>query len=156
MADHHNYMEALLDPLQEIYNEKIPFNKVLGLQIELSGTDNIGIRINMKDELIGNYAKGFLHGGVISSVLDVAGGIIATLGALEKLEDASIEQFLDRITKVGTIDLRIDYLRPGRGEYFLATGSVLRTGKRVAVTRMEFRNEKGLLIAVGTGTYIVA
>ncbi len=54
MADHHNYMEALLDPLQEIYNEKIPFNKVLGLQIELSGTDNIGIRINMKDELIGN------------------------------------------------------------------------------------------------------
>jgi acyl-coenzyme A thioesterase PaaI-like protein len=32
---------------------------------------------------------------------------------------------------------------------------VLRTGSRVAVTRKEFHNDEGTLIAAGTGTYIV-
>jgi acyl-coenzyme A thioesterase PaaI-like protein len=31
----------------------------------------------------------------------------------------------------------------------------MRTGKKVAVTRMELHNDEDLLIAVGTGTYIV-
>jgi uncharacterized protein (TIGR00369 family) len=56
---------------------------------------------------------------------------------------------------VGTIDLRIDYLRPGRGRTFTATGRVMRAGKRVAVTRMELHNAEAVLIAVGTGTYMV-
>lgn len=38
---------------------------------------------------------------------------------------------------------------------FLATGHVLRLGKRVAVTRTEFVNDEGTLIAVGTSIYIV-
>jgi acyl-coenzyme A thioesterase PaaI-like protein len=59
-----------------------------------------------------------------------------------------------KIRKAGTIDLRVDYLRPGRGAYFRATSSLMRAGTRVAVTRMELRNDKDLLITVGTGTYI--
>jgi acyl-coenzyme A thioesterase PaaI-like protein len=31
----------------------------------------------------------------------------------------------------------------------------MRSGNKVAVTRMEFFNNKEILIAVGTGTYIV-
>ena len=58
--------------------------------------------------------------------------------------------------KLNTIDLRIDYLRPGKGKIFTASGSILRTGKKVGVSRMELHNEKQDLIAVGTGTYIVA
>jgi acyl-coenzyme A thioesterase PaaI-like protein len=36
------------------------------------------------------------------------------------------------------------------------TGSILRDGKKVVVTRMELQNEEGVLIATGTGTYIVS
>ena len=87
--------------------------------------------------------------------LDVAGGIAAWLGVLKKLQGDPLEEIVERFSKIGTIDLRIDYLRPGRGNYFLATGSILRTGNKVAVTRMELHNDEELLVAVGTGTYIV-
>ncbi len=50
----------------------------------------------------------------------------------------------------------MDYLSPGTGQEFIATGFVLRQGRRVVVTRMELRNEKGDLIAVGTGAYNVS
>jgi acyl-coenzyme A thioesterase PaaI-like protein len=49
----------------------------------------------------------------------------------------------------------VDYLRPGKGTEFLATGVVMRAGRKVAVTRMEMHSDAGVLIAVGTGTYIV-
>ena len=67
----------------------------------------------------------------------------------------SFDEISERFNKIGTIDIRVDYLRPGLGEYFIATGSTLRTGNKVSVTRMELHNDKGILIAVGTGTYVV-
>jgi acyl-coenzyme A thioesterase PaaI-like protein len=36
-----------------------------------------------------------------------------------------------------------------------ASAIVSRTGSRVAVTRVEFHNDEGILFAAGTGTYIV-
>jgi uncharacterized protein (TIGR00369 family) len=57
--------------------------------------------------------------------------------------------------KMGTIDLRIDYLRPGRGKYFVATGRVVRLGSRVAVTHMELENDTGEQIATGSAAYMI-
>ena len=56
---------------------------------------------------------------------------------------------------IGTIDLRVDYLRPGRGKYFIATGRVVRLGNRVAVAHMELTNDAGELIATGGAAYMV-
>ena len=69
--------------------------------------------------------------------------------------DKPVETVLNQFSKVGTIDLRVDYLRPGRGNTFTATGNIMRSGRKVAVTRMSLHNDEGLLIAVGTGTYLV-
>ena len=76
---------ALLQFLHKLYEEKIPFNRVFKLQITYLKEDDICIKIEMKDELIGNYEYRMLHGGVISSVLDVTGGAIASIGVLKKL-----------------------------------------------------------------------
>jgi uncharacterized protein (TIGR00369 family) len=65
------------------------------------------------------------------------------------------EEGLEIFSSLGTIDLRVDYLRPGLGESFDASGTVIRTGKRVVVTRMEMHDDRDRLIAVGTGTYII-
>ena len=56
---------------------------------------------------------------------------------------------------IGTIDLRVDYLRPGRGHYFIATGRVVRLGNRVAVAHMDLVNDTGELIAAGGAAYMV-
>jgi len=147
--------EKLLQLLKEITEEKIPFNKLIGMKIETLDLDKIGIRFEMRPELVGNFTRGNLHGGVISSVMDVTGGMVAWTGIMKKMEGQSFDEISERFNKIGTIDIRVDYLRPGLGEYFIATGSTLRTGNKVSVTRMELLNDKGILIAVGTGTYVV-
>ena len=149
------HAEKLLQLLKEITEEKIPFNKLIGMKIETLDLDKIGIRFEMSPELVGNFTRGNLHGGVISSVLDVTGGMVAWTGIMKKMEGQSFDEISERFNKIGTIDIRVDYLRPGLGEYFIATGSTLRTGNKVSVTRMELHNDKGILIAVGTGTYVV-
>ena len=147
--------EKLLQLLKEITEEKIPFNKLIGMKIETLDLDKIGIRFEMRPELVGNFTRGNLHGGVISSVLDVTGGMVAWIGIMKKMEGQSFDEISERFNKIGTIDIRVDYLRPGLGEYFIATGSTLRTGNKVSVSRMELHNDKGILFAVGTGTYVV-
>ncbi len=71
------------------------------------------------------------------------------------MTDKAPEDIEKRITRTGTIDLRIDYMRPGRGKFFRANSTIMRAGNKVAVTRMELHNDEDVLIAVGTGTYIV-
>ena len=83
-----------------------------------------------------------------------AEGLTALAAILGERRDQTAEALGERFSRFGTIDLRVDYLRPGAGVRFRATGVPLRVGKRVAVTRMELVNEEQTLIAVGTGTYI--
>lgn len=136
--------------------EKIPFNQVLGLTVESLDLDHPTVRLTMQDQLIGNFIRGSLHGGVISSTLDFMGGLVAFLGVLKTLQGQPLQAMAERFARIGTIDLRVDYLRPGIGRHFIATGYVLRTGKKVSVTRMELHNDERQLIAVGTGAYTVA
>ena len=44
--------------------------------------------------------------------------------------------------KLGTVDLRIDFLRRGLGGSFVATGSILRAGRRMAVARMQLHSDE--------------
>ena len=141
--------------LQEVIEERIPFNRVLGLSVESFEMDQIQIRIGMRPELVGNFLRGNLHGGVISSILDVVGGMVAWLGVMKKMKDCPLEEMTERFSRVGTIDLRVDYLRPGLGDFFIGTGSIIRAGNKVTVVRMELHNNEEQMIAVGTGTYIV-
>jgi len=56
---------------------------------------------------------------------------------------------------MGTVDLRVDYLRPGRGEYFIASASLIRAGNKVSVARVDLHNDAGVHIATTTATYMV-
>jgi uncharacterized protein (TIGR00369 family) len=134
--------------------ERIPFNRVLGIQLGEMNTEKVVMHLPMKDELIGNFVHGILHGGVISSLLDVVGGAMALIGAFERHQHLSTTERMARLSKLGTIDLRIDYLRPGRGKHFTATAVLLRSGNKVAVVRSELHADDGTLVAVGTGTYL--
>jgi len=134
-----------------IIAERIPFNKLLGIEIESADPAQPQLRFAMRPELIGNARRGILHGGVISAVLDVTAGFALML-ALGKAPAAGEKlEFPD----IGTIDLRVDYLRPGRGKHFVSTGRVVRMGNRIAVAHMELHNDAGELIATGGAAYVV-
>lgn len=142
--------------LKDIFENKIVFNSVLGLEITRLAPDAVSARIPMKPELVGHYAHNRLHGGVISAALDAMGGlaIMAAIGA-RHMDEPPLQR-LQRFAKLGTIDLRIDYLRPGVGDHFELRAEVLRLGSRVASTRMEFYGPDGKLLSTGSGAYIVS
>lgn len=142
--------------LKAIFEEKIVFNQVLGLQITSLTPELVTARIDMRPQLVGHYAYNRVHGGVISAGLDAMGGLacMAAIGARHM--DEAPEQRLHRFAKLGTIDLRIDYLRPGIGEWFELRAEVLRLGSRVASTRMGFYGPDGKLLSTGAGAYIVS
>jgi uncharacterized protein (TIGR00369 family) len=142
--------------LVRIFEEQIVFNRLLGLRITSVSAESVEAEILMRQELIGHFSHSRLHGGVISAGLDAMGGlaVMAAIGGRHPQESA--ENCLLRFNKLGTIDLRVDYLRPGKGERFRLSAEVLRLGSRVATTRMAFYAEGNMLIAAGTGTYIVS
>lgn len=145
----------ILARVAEVFDSKVPFHNLLGMDIRRYDIDGVEVVVHMKNELIGNIHQQILHGGVTATVLDVVGGLTAFSGLVASRDDWSIEELQKRLHTLGTIDLRIDYLRPGRGECFTGTGTVIRAGNRVSVCRMELHNEKGDHIAFGTGTYMV-
>lgn len=145
----------VLELLKDIYERQMPFDRLLGIKVETLSAVEVVVRIDMREELIGNFVRNILHGGVISSVLDLTGGLIASVELVKHLDGASLDDIARRLTQIGTIDLRVDYLRAGQGEFFTATGTVLRRGNKVAVVRTELSNDQELLIAAGTGTYLV-
>jgi uncharacterized protein (TIGR00369 family) len=136
--------------------EQIPFNKVLGLQPTKLSKDYCEFKMKMKDDLIGNFLQGILHGGAISTALDVTGGAMAMVAAWQRLKEQKVpsSERPKTLSKLGTIDMRVDFLQPGKGKEFTIGATLLRIGNKVAVTRMEFKNENDELLAVGTGTYL--
>jgi uncharacterized protein (TIGR00369 family) len=137
--------------VSNIIENHIPFNKVLGLRLESMDPKAPKLAFDMRPELVGNARRGILHGGVISAVLDATGGFAIMLALAKEPKPGEKLSF----PNMGTIDLRVDYLRPGRGKHFVSTAKVVRLGNRIAVTHMELANDQGELISTGAAAYVV-
>ena len=100
------------------WNNDMPFNRLLGLQIQQFDTQQSEVKFLWQDKLIGNPIQKILHGGVTATVLDIAGGVVAAANIIDQLDDLSPENIHYNLRKLSTIDLRTDFLRPGKGEEF--------------------------------------
>jgi len=144
--------------LHEFMAMHIPFNRFLGVQVREVGEGRAVLAIPFRPELVGDPLRPALHGGVISMLADTAGGAAVMAGVgLEAL--------------VSTIDLRVDYLRPGALLELVAEASLVRLGGRVGVARIQVwqdsdegndsaevrpaTNDARRLIAEATGVYSV-
>lgn len=147
---------TLENELIQLFEQRISFNQVLGLQVLSVRPGDVRGRIAMRPELVGHFLYGRLHGGVISATLDAMGGLALMVGIAERHPADSAQQVMHRFSRMGTIDLRIDYLRQAIGDHFELSAQVMRLGSRVASTRMEFRGADGELLATGAAAYIVS
>ncbi|CDG23087.1 conserved protein of unknown function [Xenorhabdus poinarii G6] len=139
----------------EIFIYHMPFNQVLGLELLRFEQDYVELQFRYQEKLVGNIMHKILHGGAIASILDVAGGLVCAGNMLTAMDALTTEELQKRLTTLGTIDLRVDYLRPGRGEVFTASCNIIRAGNKVSVARIELHNEKQVHIASAVGTYLV-
>jgi uncharacterized protein (TIGR00369 family) len=139
----------ILQRVQFFVEEGIPFNRFLGLRCEDLGPGTATLRMPFREELIGDPHRPALHGGTLSALADTAGG-------------AALFSDVDLDARVSTIDLRIDYLRPGRLDDVWAEAKVVRRGNRVGVTRITVwqnslsgDSKEHCVIAEATGVYSV-
>lgn len=146
----------LIHKLKNLFEEQIVFNKLMGLKLVALSATHAHVSLAMRPELVGNFSEGRLHGGVISAALDTTGGIAVTAALCARYSTDSYAQHEARFARLGTIDLRIDYLRPGVSQCFEMRAEVIRLGSRIANTRMEFFGHDGKLLATGNGVYIVS
>lgn len=146
--------DAVRQLIGKIFVYDMPFNRALGLQLDNLESDYAELSFANQTQLVGNAAQNILHGGVTASVLDVAAGLVCVTSALTRQQSITEEELRLRLSRMGTIDLRVDYLRPGRGERFIATSNLLRGGNKVSVARVELHNDAGVYIASATATYL--
>jgi uncharacterized protein (TIGR00369 family) len=142
--------------LTGLFERHVSFNQVLGLKVDFQDSGAARLRFEMRPELKGHALSGRLHGGVTASVLDTVGGFGIIWAICEKHCDETTAQIMHRFTKVGTIDLRVDFLQQGIGQWFVASAKVLRLGGRIASVQMTLDNDEGTLIAAGSGSYIIS
>jgi uncharacterized protein (TIGR00369 family) len=137
-----------LEILRQVAEEMIPFNKFLGVRVVAMEPGRVELTIPWRDELIGDPMKQAVHGGVISTLADTAGGL-AVWSAVE-----------NHSARVSTIDLRVDYLLPGRAEALFAEAVAVRVGRSVGVADVRLfqasaGRAQGGVIATGKAVYAI-
>ncbi len=89
-------LQEALNQLKVIYENQMPFNRLLDIRIDSLTPTDVKVRFDMREELIGNFIRQILHGGVISSVLDLTGGLIATVEMLKHMENIQFDEVKKR------------------------------------------------------------
>ncbi len=84
---------------------------------------------------------GFLHGGVIASLLDIAGAVAGSYGIADEIVSITINQ-------------NCAYMAPHRGNTVVAEGELIRTTASMFFTQSKLIDpDDDLLCATATGTY---
>jgi uncharacterized protein (TIGR00369 family) len=123
-----------------IMEDHVPFNRLLGIRGESAGDGRGVLVLPVRPELIGDSRRPALHGGVVSALIDTAGGV-AAWSALAPQESLS------------TVDLTVDFLEPaGLGGPLRAEAELVRKGNRVCHVRVRVTQD-GVLVAEGRGVY---
>ena len=135
-------MKRNFEEIVVFMEEQVPFNKYLGIKVDELREGFARLFIPFRNEFIGDSRRPALHGGIISTLIDTCGGAAAWTHCTKD----------DRIS---TVDIRVDYLRPGPDHDIIAESEVQRIGNRVSVvhTRVFAASDKKTVIAEGRAVY---
>ena len=123
----------------------------LGVTLVRVAPGEVTLELPFRSDLTQQH--GFLHAGVVTSVMDSACGY----AALSLMEQGA---------GVVSVEFKVNLLAPARGDRFRAVGRVVRAGRTVTVVSGEFRvaepasdehaltstDPSGALVAIMTGT----
>ena len=130
--------------VRQLMEDWIPFNKLLGMRVVELSEGFARVEVPFRPELIGDPSRPAIHGGVMSALIDTCGG-------------AAAFTMITQPDTISTIDLRVDYLRPGEPRTLVCESMVSRMGNRVASVdgKIFHPDAPDRLIATGKAVYNV-
>lgn len=115
------------------------FNHYLGIEIERLDEEGCRAVLKIRPELF-NSIEGVVHGGVTSTLADVAMGYGAA-------------PHVDGVQQCVTVESKVNYLSPARGEYLRAESKVIKRGGKLIIMEARVTTDEGTLVAIALGTY---
>ncbi len=118
-----------------------PFHQFLNIQFQQYNSGNVCLTVPFREEFLVNKEAKIIHGGIIASILDIAGHYAI---------------FSSTSSKSPTIDLRVDYLSSAKDSDLIVEGTALRIGSSIGVAEMKLYQEIGEsqhIVAIGRATY---
>lgn len=116
---------------------KGPYHQWLGLKVVSAGEGEIELSAAFRDEWIVNPAGGYIHGGILATLVDLAAdwALVAWTGK-----------------GVPTLNLHVDYHRPAKGD-LTVKAKVIKRGKLASSAEAWVYDTEGRLVASGRGLY---
>lgn len=122
MGDNSRWDGLGLEAAQRLFAAS-PQGQLLGIELVDFGEDWVLGRIPYREEMVGNPETGYVHGGVVTTLIDHCSG-------------AAVMLRVGRQRRVVTLDLRVDYLRPAvPGRALHARAECYRAAREVAFVR---------------------
>jgi len=132
-----------LQLIKETFQDVMPVNKMLGIIIEKLEEGYAEVRVPFQKKFIGDFKRGLWHGGILASVADTAGGLVAF--SLARAGD-----------QVNTVDMRIDYLHGALESDLYCEASLVKTGNRIILADVKlFQNHQKEPVAVARCAYSI-
>ena len=141
-----NYDEKDMYPLMEFQQimESLPQCQALGIKMAKFTRGHCETYLEYDEKLAGDPDTGIIHGGVVTTLMDTAGG-------------ASAFSVIKAGQTVATLDLRIDYLKPAEpGARLHGVTECYKLTKNVAFVRgYAYNTDRNDPIANCTATFMV-
>ncbi len=106
-----------------------------------AGAGNIKMEAPWREEFISNPDRRFVHGGILAMLLDTAGSYaVATLSG----------------APAQTVDMRVDFLRPGFEAQMIVEAKLIRYGRTLAIVDASVSNPDNQLLASGRMVFLTS
>jgi uncharacterized protein (TIGR00369 family) len=117
---------------------KGPYHQWLGLDVISVGPGEIELTAKWREEWVVNVEGGYTHGGILAALVDLTAdwALVSSNGR-----------------GVPTIDLRVDYHSPAKGD-LRAFGKTIKFGRQHSVAEAQVFDASGKLVASGRGVYL--
>lgn len=128
--------------LQEFIETGFPFHVMLGVKVDSLDQGRVRLFVPFRDSLVGHAKSRMIHGGVISTLVDICGGFAVWTRC--KPED-----------NIVTITLSVDYLRPAMASDLYAEATIRLLGNKVGNSHVVVwsADRPDVHVAEGRGVY---
>jgi uncharacterized protein (TIGR00369 family) len=120
--------------------ENSPAWKLIGMKIRTLDDGKSCLELPVRESLLQRYDN--VHGGILAMLADSA----MSTALFTKIDQSEL---------ISTIELKVNYIRPGVCETLVADGKVVHKGKNIAVCQSVIINGQGKQVIVATGTFMI-